>query len=196
MSFAPVIRSLAVATTPIPNRADARTNRGAHGGSAPEPKGTNMTITRNESKLTDREQVRATLPTAALVTILGSAVLVAFGIWGDGSPSEDPQIRVFLVVCGFIAMAAAVVFGWLVPRGLRNETSGGLALTLSILGLVTVLAFWAGVTPVLAVGGILLGWAGRRMSGVCKTAVAVGALALVADVGIYVMDWMSTNGII
>ena len=155
-----------------------------------------MTITRNDTLPTAREQVRAALPTAAIVTILGSAVLVAFGIWGDGSSTEDSQARVFLVVCGFIAVAAAVVFGWLVPRGLRKDAAPALALTLSILGLVTVLAFWAGVTPVLAVGGMLLGWAGRRASGTCRAAVAVGGLALVADVGIYVMDWMSTNGVI
>ena len=79
-------------------------------------------------------------------------------------------------------MAAAVVFGWVVPRGLQREAAGATALTLSILGLVAVLAFWAGLTPILAGGGALLGWAGRnqdRGRGMSRAAIVIGALALV-----------------
>jgi len=75
-----------------------------------------------------------------------------------------------------------------------------MAVTLSSLGLLFVFpAFWSGLPVVLAAGGIVLGWAGldgntrRRLS---RAAVVIGALALAADVGIFVLDWLSTNGII
>ena len=57
---------------------------------------------------------------------------------------DEQGTREFLVVCAIIAVAAAVVFGWVVPRGLQRQAAGATALTLSILGLLAVLAFWAG----------------------------------------------------
>jgi hypothetical protein len=57
--------------------------------------------------------------------------------------------------------------------------------------LVSVAVFWSGLPPVLAAGGALLGWAGRNaVSGarVSRIAVVLGALALAADVLVYVGD--------
>ena len=53
------------------------------------------------------------------------------------------------------------------------------------------LAFWAGLTPILAGGGALLGWAGRdadRGRGMSWAAVVIGAVALVGYLAIYVTD--------
>jgi hypothetical protein len=61
-------------------------------------------------------------------------------------------------------------------------------LTLSILGLLTVVAFWSGLTPILAGGGALLGWAGRdadRGRAMSWAAVVIGAIALVGYLAIY-----------
>ena len=87
-----------------------------------------------------------------------------------------------------------MVFGWVVPRGLQREAAGAAALTLSILGLITVAAFWSGLPPILAAGGALLGWAGRnadRGRGLCRAALVIGALALVADLAVFVFDMTS-----
>ncbi len=54
-----------------------------------------------------------------------------------------------------------------------------------------VAAFWSGLPPILAAGGALLGWAGRdaeRGRGMCRAAVAIGALALLGYLAIYASD--------
>ena len=102
-----------------------------------------------------------------------------------GRSLGDQGTREFLVVCAIIAVAAAVVFGWLVPRYLERGTTGTPALVLSTLALVTVVGFWTGLPPILAAGGGLLGWGGlsaERGQGRCRAAIAIAVLALIADV--------------
>jgi hypothetical protein len=127
-------------------------------------------------------------------------VLNALGVFGDGGGLEEHGVQSFFIICGVIAVAASLVFGWLVPRGLRREAAGGTAVTMSILAALLVFpAFWSGLPPILGAGGMLLGWAGRsatKGAALCHAAVVVGALALVSDVVIYVLDWMSTNAIL
>ena len=90
------------------------------------------------------------------------------------------------------------MFGAVVPHFRDSRRAAAVGLGLSIAGLVLVLAFWSGLTPSLAVGGLLLGVA-ARLRNVRPTmgavAIAVGALALVGYVAIYVTDWMGTNNI-
>jgi hypothetical protein len=124
----------------------------------------------------------------AIAAIAIATTLAAVGTW---SGDEDQGAKEFLVVCAIIAVAAAVVFGWVVPRGLQREAAGATALTLSILGLLTVVAFWSGLTPILAGGGALLGWAGRdadRGRAMSWAAVVIGAIALVGYLAIYSTD--------
>jgi hypothetical protein len=63
--------------------------------------------------------------------------------------------------------------------------------------LLLVPAFWSGLPAVLGSGGLVLGLAARRTrrSGVATAAVAIGALAMIGYVAIYVLDWMATNNI-
>lgn len=127
----------------------------------------------------------------APVAIIAIAVATALAAVGTYASNDEQGTKEFLVVCAIIAVAAAVVFGLIVPRGLEREAAGATALTLSILGLLTVLAFWAGLTPILAGGGALLGWAGRdadRGRGMCRAAIGIGALALVGYLVIYALD--------
>ena len=129
----------------------------------------------------------------AIGAIALATALAATGTWGDTS-GDTHGTREFLIVCAIIAVAAAVVFGWVVPRGLQREAAGAAALTLSILGLITVAAFWSGLPPILAAGGALLGWASRnaeRGRGLCRAALVIGALALVADLAVFVFDMTS-----
>jgi len=127
----------------------------------------------------------------AIGSISLATALAAVGTWSGGG---DQGTKEFLVVCAVIAVAAAVVFGWVVPRGLQREAAGATALTLSILGLLTVVAFWSGLTPILAGGGALLGWAGRdadRGRGTSWAAVVIGVIALVGYLVVYSTDTLS-----
>ena len=131
-----------------------------------------------------------TMAPVAIGAIALATALAALGTYGD-SGNDDHKTREFIVVCAIIAVAAAVVFGWVVPRGLQREAGGAVALTLSILGFVTIAAFWSGLPPIFAAGGALLGWAGRdaeRGRGLCRAAVVIGALALIADIAVYIGD--------
>lgn len=124
-----------------------------------------------------------------------AVVLNALGVYGDGSEGDHSSWE-FLTVTALIAIAAVAVFGFVVPRGLAKEAAAATALALSVLGLLLVPAFWSGLPPILAAGGALLGWAGwnaTRGRAMCRVAVVVGCLALVADVVVYVADYISTN---
>ena len=151
---------------------------------------TSTTITRSTPDLR--------IAPVAVATVLGTTAFTALGVFGDGSSGADAETGEFLVIVGFTVVAAAVVFGLVVPRLQSSRKAAGVGLGLSIAGLVFVLAFWSGLTPPLAVGGLLLGAAARR-TGVRPTlgsvAMAVGALALVGYAAIYVVDWMGTNNI-
>ncbi len=117
-----------------------------------------------------------------------AAVLAAVGTFAEHA---DNAAREFLVVLVVIALAAAAVFGWIVPRALAKGGSGRVAITLSLLGLATVAVFWSGLPLVLAAGGAVLGWAGRsgaRGATLARGAVAIAVLALVADVVVFVGD--------
>ena len=103
------------------------------------------------------------------------------------TPDED-ALRQFLVVLGIIAVGTAVVFGVVVPRASARGGSPGVALTLSVLGVLFAGAFWSGLPPVLAVGGITLARQSREQGGLARAAVGVGGLALLADLAAVIAD--------
>jgi hypothetical protein len=158
-----------------------------------------MTTTQTSSAV---DRARLLIQPAAICSVTGAIALNALGVWGDGmSNAEDGGLVAFLVVCGFIAVAAAVVFGWLVPRSIAKVkatgASGATGIVLSGTALVLVLAFWSGLPPILAAAGIVLGLAGRdarRGSGMASAAVVIGILALIGDVAVYGLDWLNTSG--
>jgi hypothetical protein len=127
----------------------------------------------------------------APVAIGAIALATTLAAVGTYVSTDEQGTKEFLIVCAIIAVAAAVVFGLVVPRGLQREAAGATALTLSILGLLAVGAFWAGLTPILAGGGALLGWAGTDADlgrGMCRVAIGIGVVALVAYLVIYASD--------
>jgi hypothetical protein len=120
----------------------------------------------------------------ALAAIALAVVLAAIGTYADRSDSDHHATREFLVVCAIIAIGAAVVFGWIVPKMLGRASTGSPALVLAGLGLVSVVVFWTGLPPILAAGGGLLGWAGRdaaRGAGRSRAAVIADVAILVGD---------------
>ena len=132
----------------------------------------------------------------ALATAVGAIAFNALGIFGDGTDGAEHSAGEFWVVSGLIAVATAVVFGLVVPR--YAGRSAGVGLGLAIAGLLLLVpVFWSGLPAVLAAGGVVLGLASRRTrrSGVSTAAVAIGALAMIGYVAIYLLDWMATNNI-
>jgi hypothetical protein len=136
---------------------------------------------------------------AALLAVALAAVLAGVEAFAPHSHSadelaahgDDDSLREFLIVVGIIGAGAALVFGWVVRRGLRKDSAAWTALGLSVLGLLAIAAFWSGLPPVLAVGGIVLGWASRdaaRARWAALAAIGVGVLALVADVAVFLQD--------
>lgn len=125
---------------------------------------------------------RAVLPVA-----VGSLTIATF--WTVMGAHDTGEI---VVVLGTCAVVAAVVFGFVLPRALDQESAPGRALTLSVLGLLLVVpAFWSGLPMILGSAGALLGYAGRNaVAGAkgCIAAAAIGALAVVGYLVVYVGD--------
>jgi hypothetical protein len=119
----------------------------------------------------------------ALSAIATAALLAAWGTFGE----ESHATREYLVVLAIIGVATLVVFGWAVPRALSSSAVGWTAIVLGALGLVSVVAFWSGLPPILAGGAALLGWA-QRTSNRGRIAIALASLAFVADIAVYLGD--------
>jgi hypothetical protein len=147
---------------------------------------------------TTHPAARTSGPLLPAAVFLGTTAFTALGVFGDGTSGAEPDLGEFFVIVGVGAVAVAVVFGLVVPRTLGGTKSAGVGLGLSIAGLLLIVAFWSGLTPTLAVGGMVLGAAARRSgrrTGMGGVAVAIGALAMLGYVSSYVGDWMATNNI-
>ncbi len=125
--------------------------------------------------------------TGVLVAIVSSA-LTAYGAhtWAE-----------ILITVPIIAVTTGLVFGLVVPRALRKEAAGGVALALSIPAALLLLpAFWAGVPFVLGVGAVIVGNAGRSArsgAGTCIAGLVLGALVSVGYLAIYVAELAAGN---
>jgi ABC-type sulfate transport system permease subunit len=128
---------------------------------------------------------------APLAASAGAAALAVIGLQYLIARPEEDALREFLVVTALIVVAAAIVFGLVVPRAVARGGSPGTALTLSLLGLLLAAAYWSGIPPVLAIGGIVLA---RRSAagGVTTAATVVGVLALIADLAVVITDGLGS----
>ena len=127
---------------------------------------------------------------ATFVAVAGVALAAGLAAWGTFS-ENDHEKGEYLVVLGIIGVAALVVFGWIVPRALRNQSGGVAGLVLGVLAVLTIAAFWSGLPPVLAAGAIVLGlagWNARDREWLYRAAVVIALFAVVADVAIYIGD--------
>jgi hypothetical protein len=125
----------------------------------------------------------------AITAGLAVAVAAALGAWGSFGDNGD--FGDYWPVLLIIAVLAAIVFGFAVPRAVRGAWPlARTGLILSVLGLLTVAAFWSGAPPIFAFPGILLGYSARQRgeSGLATAAIVVGVLAIVADIAIYIGD--------
>jgi hypothetical protein len=137
---------------------------------------------------TDREQAtRLVIPTAVASTLVATTLSFV----GSHNMTE------WLVELGLQVVAAAVVFGLVVPRGLRRESAGGRALVMAVLALLLVVpAFWIGWPVQLGAAAVLLGYAGKGASKgtvTSMTALVLGALSVIAYLSIYLGDYLDTH---
>jgi len=126
---------------------------------------------------------RASIVHVALAAAASAALLAAWSSFGE----ETHATRQYLVVLAIIGGTGCAVFGWAVPRALRTPAAGWTAVVLGTLAVVTVVAFWSGLPPILAAGAAALGWA-QRQSRRGQLALALGALAMIADLVVYLGD--------
>ncbi len=129
-----------------------------------------------------RTESRPVVPAGVAATLVAAACTTAFA---------HDWVEVAVSVTGMV-LIAAVIFGVVVPRALRKESAGGTALGLSIPALLLAMpAFWTGLPLVLGVAGVIVGNAGRQArsgAGACIAGLALGALAVLGYVAIYVMS--------
>src|SRR5262245_45204486 len=109
----------------------------------------------------DRQEVR-TMTRHSMLPAAGAAIAMAallsaigtFGLLGEGA--ETHATREYLVVLAIVGVSALAVFGWAVPRALVSPAIGWTAVVLGALALVSVVAFWRGLPPVLPTGALIL----------------------------------------
>ena len=134
-----------------------------------------------------------------IASTLAAAALAVYAVLG-GPNVQQHQVDTLPYVIGFVVVIAAIVFGLVVPwakqrgQGNRPATVG---LISSVFGLLTIVAFWSGLPLILGGAGIALGLEGQDRSatagrpGLARTAMIVGALAVVLSVGSIVIDHMA-----
>src|SRR5262245_47867592 len=120
-------------------------------------------------------QHRTAIAPIAAVSVFLAAALAAWGTFGEAG---DQPWGDYLPVLAIIGVAALAVFAVVFPRA---ERAGAVGLVLSALAVLTIAVFWSGLPVVLAAGGILLGWKARSQP-LGRAAIALGALAVLADV--------------
>jgi F0F1-type ATP synthase assembly protein I len=102
--------------------------------------------------------------------------------------NDGPVWRVSLIVGGIVAVLTAIIFGVVVRRVLAKRSprsSTRAALTLAVLAVLSIVAFWLAVPPIFGIAAIALALDARdrrpfRHDGVATVAGVLGALGTVA----------------
>lgn len=137
-----------------------------------------------------------TVPTSSRgVAAIGVGTAIVAAVCSTLFANDRAEVIVELAV---IAVSAALVFGYVVPRALRKESAGGTALGLAIPAVLIVApAFWLGLPLVLAVAAMIVGNAGRRAptgAGKCIVGLVLGALASLFYLATYAMEVFGLAG--
>jgi len=131
----------------------------------------------------ERTRLRSLVVPIGIATAIVSSVFTYLG-------AHDPREYVSMLAVGLVT--AAVVYGWVVPRALEQDSAPKAAMTMSaIAALLTLPAFWTGLPLVLGAAGALVGYAGRgasKGSGLSIAALLIGALSVLGYLTIYIVD--------
>lgn len=138
----------------------------------------------------------AVLKSGIAAAVVGVA-LVIYGAYGDPHTKSSQTSAVpFLSVV--VVVAAALVFGLVVPRGLRAERASRWALVPGIVSIVLFpLGFWSGVPLVLGGAAALLGSQPKDRSGdrVSTAAVVLGGIVVLGSLVVTILGntiWSSS----
>jgi CBS domain containing-hemolysin-like protein len=139
-----------------------------------------MTTTAHlQSPMTATSSIRRT---SAIVGVLTYAVGAAFSVLNTNG------VREAVIVLVVAAVVGAVVFGWLVPRGMTTGAPGA-AVGLSAVAVLLLLpAFWSMLPLLLGVAGAMLGRACvEHAPKRSYAAIALGAISVVGYLVLYVV---------
>lgn len=104
-----------------------------------------------------------------------SAPFLALASWGDAT--EGNPLRRFFVTLALAAVAGVVTFFWSLPRAVTSRRPPAILAALAVLSLP---AYWMGVTPVLGLGAVLAARRRPRRDGLATVALVLGGLATLA----------------
>ena len=96
------------------------------------------------------------------------------------SEGENGGVGPFIVTSVIAVVAAAILFGRVVPSSIDGPRSARVALVLAALALLTGVVFWSGLPQVIGPAAIVLGLAAPR-NGESVAAIAIGTIAYVAS---------------
>lgn len=101
-----------------------------------------------------------------LAVAAATAAYDVYGVFGDGkAPAHQRDGLPFVIAVGLVVVA--IVFGLLVPAGLRAidrraDSSSKWALGHAIAAVVSIVVFWSGLPLILGSAAVVLGLAGHR----------------------------------
>ncbi len=108
--------------------------------------------------------------------------LAVFGVYGDSSAPQNQKDSLWQVVV-LVLVVTAVVYALVLPWAMKRSPQKA-GLIVSILGFLSIAAFWSGLPIVLGGAGATLGVAGREQMvekrGLATAAVAIGGVTVVA----------------
>jgi hypothetical protein len=121
------------------------------------------------------------LPSAATLFGIGivlGAIVIFFGNW-NVKKGDNGGLGPAIVTAVILVAVAALL--WFVVRP-RVQNADRTVIILSILAIVSILAFWAGVTPLLAAAALAFGAGAARLSTAARVLQALAVVAALASV--------------
>jgi hypothetical protein len=147
-----------------------------------------QTMTTYADKATRTDSTPTSWPLLAALAAGVALVLAALGTFWDfgDNDSGEQGMTEYLFVVGIIAVATAIVFG-LVVRTATPANAGTRAAILVGVAAVSILVFWSGLPPVLAIAAIGCALVARRPDGSLTTVarVVLPIAGLVLAVAVY-----------
>lgn len=133
-----------------------------------------------------------------LGALVAAAAISYYGAYGDPRHIAS-QERAVPFIIAVLAVVAVLVFGLLVPAGLRALEAGptrwrGGSLAVGIVALLTLpVAFWSGLPLVLGTAAWLLGATGRRAGrgGLATATLVLGIVAVAGDLVLTILGNLS-----
>ena len=123
-----------------------------------------------------------------LVLAVVAALLAIFAVYGDSTAPQSQKDSLNTVV-PFVLVVAAILFGLLIPWA-KKRSPAMTGLIISILGFLSLAAFWSGLPIVLGGAGATLGLSSRESvagRGKATAAIAVGAGAVIVGLLVTVL---------